>query len=413
MTVKEFRTRKSALRSLYEQSRYEQAEEAAHLLVQELHESKKYRYIAELFHSKFLQPKASLYTFEVAYSLNEEGCVDEAERIYQSIVDEEPQNSAALNNLSNIKKQNGLVDEAFDLIRRAYEVDPQDEIVSRNYESLLSVYSEKEEINRRHKHALTYLARENEFVIGKLRSFVVNAKNDPDFRDNQMPIPRWKFRVLMGTDQQKADSLLEQWLAKGYLRETGDRGYYNERVYELNPLLSKALADITPAKVNPKWIAGINELNAERLEELSYFSIVKQVGKVKRRVRTILLRDLNELFLNYLMKNDKSVVVLAGSLVELLLIYQCEKKGIRQISYHRNGKTVRRKLHECDLGDLLTFFEQNKLMGDIVVHMGNISRIYRNFVHPGKELRSTESINQAKADLCFISAMEIVKAVCA
>jgi hypothetical protein len=43
--------------------------------------------------------------------------------------------------------------------------------------------------------------------------------------------------------------------------------------------------------------------------------------------------------------------------------------------------------------------------------MGNISRIYRNFVHPGKELREAESLNQAKADLCFVSTIEILLSV--
>jgi hypothetical protein len=83
-----------------------------------------------------------------------------------------------------------------------------------------------------------------------------------------------------------------------------------------------------------------------------------------------------------------------------------------QISYQREDKRITRKLYDSDLGDLLTFFEQQKMMEDITIHMGNISRIYRNFIHPGKELREKEELNQNKADLCFISTLEIIKAVC-
>ena len=63
----------------------------------------------------------------------------------------------------------------------------------------------------------------------------------------------------------------------------------------------------------------------------------------------------------------------------------------------------------CDLGDLLNYFEQGKIMSDLFVHLGNISRIHRNFIHPGKEVREFEKLDQSKSDLCYISAVEIIK----
>ena len=73
---------------------------------------------------------------------------------------------------------------------------------------------------------------------------------------------------------------------------------------------------------------------------------------------------------------------------------------------------ISKKLYSSNLGDLLTYFEQNKLLGDIVIHMGNISRIYRNFIHPGKELQEQPVLDQAKANLCFVSTLEILNRVC-
>jgi hypothetical protein len=216
----------------------------------------------------------------------------------------------------------------------------------------------------------------------------------------------------MQTDEQKAFSLLDQWLEKGYLRKTGDRGTYHEIVYEINPYLEKGLKALKKTKLPTKWIDGIESINLQTLEDLDFFRIFSCVERVKKKFRTILQRDIEELFLNYMMKNEKSVIVLAGSLVEVLLIYYCEKKKIKQIGYQRHSKTITRKLYEADLGDLLSFFEEQKILGDIVIHMGNISRISRNFIHPGKELREDEEMNQAKADLCFLSTLEIVKKVC-
>jgi hypothetical protein len=105
-----------------------------------------------------------------------------------------------------------------------------------------------------------------------------------------MPIPLWKFKVLMITDEQKAESLLKQWLDKGYIYRTGERGNYNEHVYEINPYLSKALTKLKPTKINSKWVTGITNLNVSKLEELGYFEIVARVSKIKQSFRIIILR---------------------------------------------------------------------------------------------------------------------------
>jgi tetratricopeptide (TPR) repeat protein len=412
MNKSEFQKRKKAIRALFEEGDIDVAKAEALDLVYELNNEKKYSLIAELYHSAFLQPKELLWVFEVAYALVMQHGQSDAEKIYEHIVEEEPKNSAALNNLSNIKKEKGEIDEAFDLIQRAHDIEPEDEIIARNYETLLSIVREKEEINQLYEHALSYLPRENEFVIQKLQAFFSSAKKDRDFKDNRMPIPRWKLKVMMGTDEQKALSLIDQWLNKGYVRKTGDRGDYNEHIYELNPLILKSISKLKPKKINSSWLKGIEQLNADTLEELGYFSLCDLVGRVRKSIRTVLKRDIDEMFLNYVMGNDKTVVILSGSIVEILLIYFCEKKKIKNISYQKNNKTISKKLYECDLGDLLSYFEQNRLLGDIVIHMGNISRIYRNFVHPGKELREQVVLDQTKANLCFMSTLEILNRVC-
>ncbi len=60
----------------------------------------------------------------------------------------------------------------------------------------------------------------------------------------------------MGTDEQKAFSLLDQWLEKAYLRKTGNRGHYNEFEYEVNPFLEDGISKLKPTKINQNWIDG-------------------------------------------------------------------------------------------------------------------------------------------------------------
>jgi len=411
MTKKEFQRRKKEIRNLYDNGNAGIGGELASELVRELYADKKLDLILDLYNSDFLFPKNSLWIFEVAYALNECKSKSEAERIYDHIVSLQPKNASALNNLSNLKKERGLITEAFDLIRRAYDIQ-KDEIITRNYECLLTIIREREHTAQLYQHALVLLPKENEFVIQKLQTFFLNAKKDRELKDNKMPIPRWKFKVMMGTDEQKAMSLLDQWLGKGYIRKIDQRGTYGEQIYEFNPLLFNELPKIRPKKVNPQWLKGIEQLNADALENLSYFVIVQSIERVKKTIRNILMRDLDELFLNFIMKNHKAVIILSGSIVEILLIYFCEKKHIEDISYLKGGKTITKKLYDCDLGDLLLYFEQTRLLSSAVVHMGNISRIYRNFVHPGKELREQEVLDQDKANICFASTMEIVKRIC-
>jgi tetratricopeptide (TPR) repeat protein len=407
MNRSEFQKRKKAIRALFKEGDIDAAEAEALDLVDALHTEKKYSLTVELYHSTFVQPKELLWVFEVAYALVDQRDQSEAEKIYEHIINEEPKNSASLNNLSNIKKEKGEIDEAFSLIQRAHDIEPDDEIISSNYEALLSLVREKEELNQLYKHTLSYLPKENEFVIQKLQAFFSNAKKNIDFKDNRMLIPRWKLKVMMGTDEQKSLSLLDQWLNKGYVRKTGDRGSYNEHIYELNPLILKNISKLKPKKINPPWLKGIEQLNADSLEELGYFSSRARVERVKKSIRTLLMRDIDEMFLSYVI-----VVILSGSIVEILLIYFCEKKKIKNIYYQRKNKTISKKLYECDLGDILSYFEQNKLLGNIVIHMGNISRIYRNFVHPGKELREQAVLDRTKANLCFVSTLEILNRVC-
>ena len=80
------------------------------------------------------------------------------------------------------------------MIERAYEIEPTDEIISRNYNNLLSIVREKEQITQNYKHALINLPKENEFVLQKLQTFFVNAKKDRDFKDNRMAIPKMETK---------------------------------------------------------------------------------------------------------------------------------------------------------------------------------------------------------------------------
>ena len=103
--------------------------------------------------------------------------------------------------------------------------------------------------------------------------------------------------------------------------------------------------------------------------------------------------------------------MISGSLLEMILTYYCEKKKLLTIQIKDSkGNIQSKKLYDCVLIDLITFVESKKLFGNDFNHLGNLSRIYRNFIHPGLELKSKADI-KPKADLCFISSLEILKKI--
>ena len=139
MNVQEINKLKKEIKAHVEAGYVEEAIESCIELIEELFQEKKYAKIVEIFHSNLISPKKELFVFEVAYSLVENGDKNEAEEIYEYLLNTNPKNSSVLNNLSNIKKEKGFTEQAFDLIERAYEIEPNDEIISRNYNNLLSI----------------------------------------------------------------------------------------------------------------------------------------------------------------------------------------------------------------------------------------------------------------------------------
>jgi hypothetical protein len=115
--------------------------------------------------------------------------------------------------------------------------------------------------------------------------------------------------------------------------------------------------------------------------------------------------------LHFCLPTTKATIVLSGSLVEALLTYYLERKKIKTLTILlENKQTKNIKLYDAVLSDLLNFIQEQKYFGNDFHHLGSMSRVYRNFIHPGLELRSKESI-ESKAQLCFLSTLEIIKRV--
>lgn len=379
-------------------------------LLQKLFTNKEYRIVSDLY-SVFALKVDDLESFEVAFSLNECGLKSKSENIYESLLKYEPNNSSILNNLSNIKKEKGDISTAYKLIAKAFEVSPEDTIIRNNFNSLNDIVIELKNKDSLFKNSAGQVRKENNFVNDKLKSFISNVRKDPEYKNGKIAIPNWKFKVLMGTDETKASSLKQQWIDKNYLHNTKEKDNHNVYFYELNPYLEPILADISLNQINKKWIIGFENVTLDKLQSINYFDKLKKIKKVSKKYQTLIERDFDELVFNYLVGNSKAVIILSGSLLEILLVYYLDKKKVTKVEYTINSRTVSKDLFEAVLNDLLQHFESKGLISAQNFHLGNISRIYRNFIHPGKEVREQEKLDYQKSEISFMSVMELIDAL--
>lgn len=379
-------------------------------LVNELAKLKKNQWIVELANIKqFSELKKT--SFDIAFNLKDVGRAKEAEIIYRNILLEQPNNVSVLNNLAIIVEEFGNIKESFDLIYKGYSLIEEDEIVEINYNRIKLEVEEMENKDRNFRIAANNVKNENSFVRSKLDLFFSGVKDIANFDNvkNTVPIPNWQFNALMKTDEEKANSLKKQWIDKGYLNETNSRNEYRVMIYEINPYIKDELEEISLFHIEDSWFEGMNRIEKEYLHNIGYFDLLKKINKVKKKFRDILLRDFNEFIINYIFCNNKSVIVLAGSLVETLLIYYLEKNKIQKISYQLQNKQVTKNIYDAQLGDLINFMDEKNIIGQQIMHLGNITRLYRNYIHPGKELRDSNDLDTIKSEICFNSVSELIK----
>lgn len=111
-------------------------------------------------------------------------------------------------------------------------------------------------------------------------------------------------------------------------------------------------------------------------------------------VRDILLRDLKECVIAIATGQAKNATIMAGSIVEALLYAKLTEKGITSYGIPTRSGTTNKALKDMVLADLLFVAEQEKLVTPNSIHLSHYVRDYRNFIHPAKEIRSTDNISQ-------------------
>ncbi len=333
--------------------------------------------------------------FETAYSL---AYVDEtsrlAQRLYRKIVENDPSSCASWNNLGVICEKQGDLDEACRCYRRAFEQDGSSELYKRNVQRV------SEEL-KKYEGGLEAVERENGWLIGRLdmlrRTCDALGEFSCSYRDRA---------ALLRVSPQKAEELFEKFLKQHYIFKLPGEGKNKVSRYRMNPLVCRYLAAEADRLEQNRVFEQIGErLNMDAARSIGYTEeLTDLLDKIEdKELRDILKRDIFECAVSVLAGQNKSAIVLSGSVMEALLVYRLQKRGVQEYDIGSLlGRYPRVKpVRDMILNELLEVGKKTGLLSAEEYHLSNFIRFYRNIIHPSCEIRRSYEINDQSARLMW------------
>jgi hypothetical protein len=116
-------------------------------------------------------------------------------------------------------------------------------------------------------------------------------------------------------------------------------------------------------------------------------------------VRTIIIRDYDELQRAYVAKCWKAVILLCGGSIEAILLDLL--KGNEPTAKGAAAAPKQADLTRWDLSDLINVAVELKLVGAGIEKLSHSVRGYRNLIHPGVELRNQLSFDHEEARIAL------------
>lgn len=360
-------------------------------LVIKLHEQKKHNDIVRLF--DFIDYNMFNYIqfgFELAYAFKENGKNEKAKKIYEEYLNKYPNSSATINNLGVIYEQEHNYEKAFKYYKRAEEIEHSD-ISLNNIERL------KKELELENK-AIDFFEKENVWFIDRIKNFY----EDADDKGNVI-CPYRRLPILLKCNEEKSKDVLDQMLDKGYIFRNTNHDYDTiASVYKINSCIKYKIEEIDKEnQLINNFIGNFNNLTLSNLADIEYKEIISKLKSIKNiKIKDILVRDYNELIFNYLTNQQKSVVLLSGTIIELLLLFILDSKEIRK--YKIGVKQKEKKVLEMDITEMLEVCDFEKLISNTPKKFIDGMKQFRNFIHPGREIRENNfKLDKSTVELSF------------
>jgi len=331
--------------------------------------------------------------FELAYSFRDFD-MQKSKKLYEEILNQNEKNTSVLNNLAMIYESLGDIEKAFELLSKGKLICADDDIIKNNYKRINDYIT-------KYKKGADNLKRENIYIISKLGLLVERSDEHNTFELAYKD----KFKVLECSND-KADEIIKKLIDADYITKLKTEQYEPNK-YQINPLVSKEI-NILSKRIsdNKQYEEKASNVNLDGLEEIGYPQLNNKLNfMVDNNYKKISQRDLQECAISYLVGSYKSTIVLIGSLIEAILLDQLISKGVAIIL---DSKGKNKKIVDADLGELIKYFNSDPtLSNDLIKHLMEVARIYRNIVHPANEVKKDYIIAKTNADLSW-STLSII-----
>lgn len=352
-------------------------------IIQELFKRNKYGVIIRITESiDFKQLDYLKFGFELAYSYKELKKDKEAKKIYEEYMDKYPNSDATINNLGVIYEKEGNLEKALELYEKAENI-CHNKIYTNNIERCNNLIEEMKKEEDKFSEALVLFEKENIWVINELKLFYSDCDEN-----NNVICPYKRLPSLLKCSETKAQELLNKFLDKNYIFKNKNHNYNtNSNVYRINKAIYERIKQLEKENILvSNFTDNLNNFTIENLKNLDYIETQQKLSEIKnQKVKDIFIRDYNELVYNYLSNQSKTVVLMSGTIIELLLLYILELNSISK--YNVGSKSKNKKIEEMDISEMLEVCTSEKLIHNAPKKFIDGMKNFRNFVHPGKEMR--------------------------
>jgi tetratricopeptide (TPR) repeat protein len=367
-------------------------------IIRRLFRSKKYVDIL-FFVSKFndSQIAESDVLFETAYAYYEKDNATASKKYYELCLSRNGESNAVLNNLGLIFEKTGNLLKAKELYQKAAQLNNEDEICRRNLKRVEDELKKKGKLEYDLQEAVEKYRSESPYSHKKFLVFYSHRNEDGLIICSYRQAPQ--FLKMSAT---KATDFLNDLLSKKYFIKVTDHKYETQsNVYRLNPYLEPELARIEESLKSEEELLDMCErLSIQSLNLIGYNDdLLRNVAKIlSDELRSMLQRDLKENALAVILKQNKSALVLSGSIIEAVLTDRITAKGLTKYKIGNDTKTVLK----MDLNELLDVAEKEKVIDSTMAHLAHAVRGYRNLIHPGAEQRKdTIQVNDSNVELAW------------
>lgn len=364
--------------------------------IKELFQRKKFREIVNLFQCinyKYLNYLN--FGFELAYSFGKINMPKLAKEMYEEYLKKYPNSSEVLNNLGVIYENEENYDKAIELYEQSEEI-LHDKIHLNNIERCKKLIEQNKIEIKNELLGLNLFNEENIWIINKLKLFYSNADEK-----NNIICSYKKLPVLLKCDAEHAKDLLNTFLKNSYVSKNKNHNYNTlSSVYKVNSKIVNQIKKMeNEYEIISKFINNLNEFSINKLCEIDYVKIKKNLEKITDdEIKKIFIRDYDELVFNYLTNQFKTVIILGGSIIELILLYVLEINNVKKYKVGTNQKN--KKIKEMDITEMLEVLSKEKIINNAPQKIIDGTKNFRNFIHPGRELREKKlDIDKQTVDL--------------